>query len=132
MAAMKLTDVKAKAKTEAEVTEAKQKQTVTCGVDVDPTAMMITVPLMLTEADIRVKEVAGKEPGSTRVTANIACVFRTPETLVIKVKMDDGTIRHYRVRQNAGPYGPDRYINLGFDPAEFYTVPGETAEGHHA
>lgn len=103
------------------------KPKVQAGIDTDGQVFQITLPLMVTEADITVTK--GKKPNSGEEydKANVCFKFEA-KGLHVGVKMDDGSTRYYKVKNNAGPYGATRYISLGFDPSVYYTRPADPIE----
>lgn len=99
------------------------KPKVKAGIDTDGKVFQITLPLMVKESDLTMGE-GKKQNGDVYDKASVCFEFQA-KNLYMGVTMDDGSTRYYRVKNNAGPYGPTRYLSLGFDPSVFYTVPPE-------
>lgn len=108
------------------------KPKVLAGIDTDGVVFQITLPLLVKESDLTISE-AKRADGTTYDKANVCYKFAAKD-VTLGVQMDDGTVRYYKVKDNAGPYGADRYISLGFDPTVFFTRPAEntTAEPAHS
>lgn len=99
------------------------KPKVKAGIDTDGSVFQITLPLMVKECDLTMGE-GKKQNGDVYDKASVCFEFQA-KNLYMGVQMDDGTIRYYKVKNNAGPYGPTRYISLGIDPSVFFTRPPE-------
>jgi hypothetical protein len=101
------------------------KPKVPAGIDTDGSVFQITLPLMVNEADLTISE-GKKQDGTVYDKANVCFKFAA-KGLTLGVKMEDGSTRYYKIKNNAGPYGADRYISFGFDPSVFFTRPAESA-----
>jgi hypothetical protein len=121
-----LSSVSAKAITDESELAPADKPKVPAGIDTDGTVFQITLPLMVNESDLTITE-GKKQDGTTYDKANVCFKFAA-KGLTLGVKMDDGTTRFYKVKNNAGPYGADRYISFGFDPTVFFTRPAESQD----
>lgn len=99
------------------------KPKVLAGIDTDGSVFQITLPLMVRECDITTGD-GKKTDGTTYDKANVCYKFAA-KGLVLGVKMDDGSVRYYNIKNNAGIYGPDRYLSFSFDPSVFFTRPVE-------
>jgi len=117
----KLSAVTAKLLTGNEAIDA-DKPKVPAGIDTDGSVFQITLPLLVKESDITVSKAKKPNTGEEYDKTNVCFKFEA-KGLHIGVQMDDGSIRYYKVKNNAGPYGATRYISLGFDPTVFFTRP---------
>lgn len=121
-----LSDVTAKA-VGADDMGTPDKPKVQAGIDCDGQVFQITLPLIVNEADLTITEAKRPNTGEVYDKANVCFKFQAKD-LTLAVRMEDGSTRFYRVKNNAGPYGADRYISLGFDPTVYSTSMAESAE----
>lgn len=126
MVKMSLSSVAAKLLTSESELAPADKPKVPAGIDTDGTVFQITLPLMVKESDITIGK-GKKQTGEEYDKANVCFKFAA-KGLTLGVQMDDGTTRYYKVKNNAGPYGADRYISFGFDPSVFFTRPADGDE----
>jgi len=122
--AISLSEIEAKSADSAEALESPDKPKVQAGVDTDGTVFQVTLPLMVNEADITTGK-AKRANGEEYSKANVCFAFQA-KGLTLGVRMNDGTTRYYKVKNNAGIYGPTRYISLGFDPSVYFTRPADS------
>ncbi len=120
-----LSNVTAKMVDAADLVQA-DKPKVQAGIDTDGRVFQITLPLMVTESDITVSE-GKKQDGTIYDKANCCFKFQAKD-LTLCIQMEDGTKRFHKIKNNAGPYGSDRYISLGFDPTVYFSTPPESDE----
>lgn len=123
MAKMLLSAISAKMVSSEELVP-QDKPKVPAGIDTDGNVFQITLPLRVKESDITISE--GVKQDKTKYNKANVCFKFAAKDLTLAVEMEDGTTRYYRVKNNAGPYGADRYISLGFDPEVFFTRPADT------
>lgn len=116
-----LSSITAKQVTDENELAPADKPKVLAGIDTDGSVFQITLPLMVTEADLTIGE-GKKNTGEIYDKANVCFKFAA-KNVTLGVLMDDGTTRYYKIKNNAGPYGSDRYISFGFDPTVFFTRP---------
>jgi len=121
-----LSSVAAKLLNDASELAPADKPKVPAAIDTDGTVFQITLPLMVNEDDLTIGE-GKKQDGTTYDKANVCFKFAA-KGLTLGVKMNDGTTRYYKIKNNAGPYGADRYISFGFDPSVFFTRPADPVE----
>lgn len=118
-----LSDITSKRASSEDELAPSDKPKVNAGIDQDSNMFMITLPLMVAEDDVTVSD-GKKQDGTIFDKANVCYQFAAKD-LSIGIRMNDGTTRYHKVKNNAGPYGATRYISLGFDPTVYFTRPEE-------